>query len=276
MFKRILTALVGIPIAIFVVTRGGWLFTAAIAVLAVVGWREFAHMAAEQGKNLYAVTSALPVLLLQLAAGVARPDLFLPVLTAAILGILFEGLVRHCQSGETDWPAHTSLSACALLYTGLLFAHVILLRAHPGPDVTVRGLTLAYGEAAVWMVLLGTWASDTFAYFFGRAFGKHKFCSVSPKKSMEGAVAGFFFAFAVTAGIAADWLGLSLPSSVALGLAVAFCAPVGDLVESILKRSFAIKDSGSFFPGHGGVLDRMDSLLFAAPAAYYILLFLGA
>ena len=60
-----------------------------------------------------------------------------------------------------------------------------------------------------------------------------------------------------------------------LGLTVAFCAPVGDLVESILKRSFEIKDSGNFFPGHGGVLDRMDSLLFAAPAAYYVMKFLG-
>jgi phosphatidate cytidylyltransferase len=274
--KRIITALIGIPVAIYVVTRGGWIFVAAVAILAVVAWHEFARMAAKRGQNLYIVTSALPVLLLQIAAGAARPDLFLPVLTVSILGILFEGLVRHCQCGEKDWPAHTSLSACAVLYVGLLFAHVILLRAHHGPEVSVLGLTFAHGEAAVWMVLLGTWASDTFAYFFGMAFGKHKFCSVSPKKSMEGAVAGFVFSFAITAGIALNWLGVSIPASIALGLVVAFCAPVGDLVESILKRSFDIKDSGNFFPGHGGVLDRMDSLLFAAPAAYYVLLFLGA
>ena len=178
-------------------------------------------------------------------------------------------------SGETDWPAHTSLSTCALLDTGLLFAHVILLREYPGAGISVLGLPFARGEAAVWMVLLGTWASDTFAYFFGMAFGKHKFCSVSPKKSMEGAVAGFVWSFAITAAMAHCWLGATAAAACLLGLTVAFCAPVGDLVESILKRSFEIKDSGNFFPGHGGVLDRMDSLLFAAPAAYYVMKFLG-
>ena len=275
MFKRILTAIVGIPVAVFIVTKGGWLFMAAVMVLAVVAWREFARMAATKGRNMYVLTSALPVFLMQAAAGFARPDLLLPILTAANLGILFEGLFRHCQYGETDWPIHTSLSTCALLYIGLLFAHVILLREYPGDSVSVLGLNFARGEAAVWMVLLGTWASDTFAYFFGMAFGKHKFCSVSPKKSMEGAVAGFVWSFGITAAIAYCWLGATPAAAFLLGLTVAFCAPVGDLVESILKRSFEIKDSGNFFPGHGGVLDRMDSLLFAAPAAYYVMKFLG-
>ena len=137
------------------------------------------------------------------------------------------------------------------------------------------GMAFSKGEIALWMVLLGTWASDTFAYFFGIAFGRHKFCSVSPKKSMEGAVAGFIFAFAVTGGIACHGLHTGLFPAAVLGLAVAFFAPVGDLVESILKRSFEIKDSGNFFPGHGGVLDRFDSLLFAVPAVYYLMKLMG-
>ena len=88
---------------------------------------------------------------------------------------------------------------------------------------------------------------------------------------MEGAVAGFVFALAVAGGIAYHGLRAGLFPAVILGLTVAFFAPVGDLIESILKRSFEIKDSGNFFPGHGGVLDRFDSLLFAVPAVYYVM-----
>ena len=92
---------------------------------------------------------------------------------------------------------------------------------------------------------------------------------------MEGALAGFVFAFAVTGEIAYHGLHTGLFPAVLAGLTVAFFAPVGDLIESILKRSFDIKDSGNFFPGHGGVLDRFDSLLFAVPAVYYVMKLMG-
>ena len=92
---------------------------------------------------------------------------------------------------------------------------------------------------------------------------------------MEGAAAGFVFAFAVAGGIAYHGLHTGLIPALLLGLTVAFFAPVGDLIESILKRSFEIKDSGNFFPGHGGVLDRFDSLLFAVPAVYYVMKLMG-
>ena len=95
------------------------------------------------------------------------------------------------------------------------------------------------------------------------------------QKAMEGAAAGFLFSIGVTAGIAYHGLHTGLVSALILGLTVAFFAPVGDLIESILKRSFEIKDSGNFFPGHGGVLDRFDSLLFAVPAVYYVMKFMG-
>ena len=163
----------------------------------------------------------------------------------------------------------------ALLYVGFLFAHIPLIRDYSANSIHYMGMNFPRGELALWMVLLGTWASDTFAYFFGIAFGKHRFCSVSPKKSMEGAVAGFVFSFAVTGGIAYHGLHTGLIPALLLGLTVAFFAPVGDLIESILKRSFEIKDSGNFFPGHGGVLDRFDSLLFAVPAVYYVMKLMG-
>ena len=271
MLKRILTAMVGIPVAVFLVTKGGLLFSAAVFVLALAAWREYARMAASKDVHTYLLTSFLPSMLLVAAAGAGKYDYFMPVLTFAVLGILFEGLFRHCNCAETNWPLHVSNSLMALLYVGLLFAHIPMLREFSGGIFHFMGLNFTLGELALWMVLLGTWASDTFAYFFGIAFGKHKFCSVSPKKSMEGAAAGFVFAFAVTGGIAYHGLHASVVTAVLLGLTVAFFAPVGDLIESILKRSFEIKDSGNFFPGHGGVLDRFDSLLFTVPAVYYVM-----
>ena len=275
MLKRILTALVGIPVAVFLVTRGGLFFAAAVFILALAAWREYDRMAGAKNVHTYKLTSLLPSMLLVAAAGCGKPEYFLPVLTFAVLGILFEGLFRHCNCGEANWPLHVSNSLLALLYVGLLFAHIPLVREYSPETVRYLGMDFSRGELTLWMVLLGTWASDTFAYFFGIAFGKHRFCSVSPKKSMEGAAAGFVFAFAVAGGIAYHGLHTGLIPALLLGLTVAFFAPVGDLIESILKRSFEIKDSGNFFPGHGGVLDRFDSLLFAVPAVYYVMKLMG-
>ena len=271
MFKRILTAIVGIPVAVFLVTKGGFFFTAAVFILASAAWREYARMACAKGVHTYWLTSLIPSLLLVCAAGFGKDEYFMPIATFAVLGISFEGLYRHCNCGEQNWPLHASNSVLALLYVGLLFAHIPLIREYSRETVHYMGMDFSRGELALWMVLLGTWASDTFAYFFGIAFGKHKFCSVSPKKSMEGAVAGFIFAFATAGGIAYHGLHTGLFPAVLSGLTVAFFAPAGDLIESVLKRSYDIKDSGNFFPGHGGVLDRFDSLLFAVPAVYYVM-----
>ena len=275
MFKRILTGIIGIPVAVFLVRRGGLFFAAAVFILALIAWREYARMADAKDVHTYNLTSFLPSMLLVAAAGAGETEYFMPVLTFSVLGILFEGLYRHCNCGENNWPVHVSNSLMALLYVGFLFAHIPLIRDYSANSIRYMGMNFSRGELALWMVLLGTWASDTFAYFFGIAFGKHRFCSVSPKKSMEGAVAGFVFSFAVTGGIAYHGLHTGLVHALLLGLTVAFFAPVGDLIESILKRSFEIKDSGNFFPGHGGVLDRFDSLLFAVPAVYYVMKLMG-
>ena len=272
MGKRIATAVVGIPVAAAIVTQGGRLFLAAVLLLALVGFYELRNMATKQGATVYAATAGVVTALLVLATGLDMNFLVMPLLSMGTLAILIEGLVNHCQFGEQHWERNVGLSALAMLYVGLLFAHLPLLRGMAGPDLTMCGLEFEYGELALWMVLLGTWASDTFAYFVGSAFGRRKFCSVSPKKSMEGAVGGFIGCVMVVALIGHVGMQFSWCVSMLLGVVIAFAAPIGDLVESICKRSFDIKDSGNFFPGHGGVLDRFDSLLFSAPAAVYVML----
>ena len=284
MWTRIITGLVGIAAAVGIITAGGWVFAAAVLFLAAVGWHEYHTMAASKGYHVYYLSSGIPAVLMVAASGyfyatMANTILLYPVLLLlAVLGFLFialEGLIRHCQQGEQHWLVNTGLSAWAMLYCGMLFAQVINLRAFgEWRSVNAGSVTMDYGEALLWIVLLGTWASDTFAYFFGRAFGKHPFCSVSPKKSMEGAAAGFIGCIAVTALLAHHILLLAVWKAVVLALCVAVFAPLGDLIESIIKRSLDIKDSGKIFPGHGGVLDRFDSLLFVAPMAYFAIIFI--
>ena len=126
------------------------------------------------------------------------------------------------------------------------------------------------------IILLGTWAADTFAYFLGTRFGKTPLApEISPGKSVEGLIGGIVGS-AVVVVIAGNWLApdLGFFAILGVGLVIGAVSPVGDLLESMFKRNFKIKDMSSFIPGHGGVLDRIDSLLITAPVGYYLFRFL--
>lgn len=286
MLTRIITGIIGIAAAVAIITVGGWLFAGVVWLLAAIGWYEYHKMAESKGYHVYSLTSGLGSMLLVATAGIcyyAELNSLYTVAFMTLITVLFfifnavEGLWRHCNCGDNNWLANTALSTWAMLYTGLLFAHIIILRAVDfGPHVDLGFRLFEYGEICLWVVLLGTWASDTFAYFVGRAVGKTPFCSVSPKKSFEGAVGGFVGCFLVVFFLSNKFMELNLWQAVIIALAVAVAAPIGDLIESIIKRSFDIKDSGKIFPGHGGVLDRFDSLLFTAPVVYYMLLITSA
>lgn len=286
MLTRIITGVIGIIAAVGIITKGGMLFNAAVTVLAAVAWYEYHKMVENKGYHAYTLTGGMGALLMVLVAGAGYYFELEGVYTLAFILMLtalffifstIEGLWLHCNRGEQHWAENSALTAWGMLYCGLLFAHIILLRSFDGgPHIDLGFRVFEYGEICLWIVLLGTWASDTFAYFFGRAFGKTPFCSVSPKKSFEGAVCGFVGCFVTVLFLCIICLGIALWHAVAVALAVAIFAPVGDLIESIVKRSFDIKDSGKIFPGHGGVLDRFDSLLFTAPVVYYLLMIISA
>jgi phosphatidate cytidylyltransferase len=159
-----------------------------------------------------------------------------------------------------------------LVYIGALGSFIprlLLLPAHP--DVPVR--YVAVGTAALFLFFLMTWATDTCAYFAGLLFGKHPlFPRVSPKKSVEGLIGG------VAGASLFGWIGAQTFApfilgwdAVGLGATIAVIGQLGDLVESALKRDAGVKDASSILPGHGGILDRLDSLLFAAPCVYVYL-----
>jgi len=227
-------------------------------MLGAIGLHEFYTMALppeRRGEALLA--SALGVTLMAALLFCPVPGAGQATLVAVVLAltVLFLFRYRTIESVGRD----LALTALGLLYVALLLSHAGLLRMLPE------------GRDWVFLVLFTVMASDSLAYFAGITLGKHRlYEAISPKKSIEGAVGGLVGG--VLGTLAAKlWLlpQLQVLDVLLLGLGVGAFSQVGDLVESMLKRSFCVKDSGTLFPGHGGLLDRLDSLLFAFPATYY-------
>lgn len=208
------------------------------------------------------------------AAAALRPltgyDLTGAALALAVaLTLGFEILPRDRTTSLTSW----ALTFTGAVYIGWLLSAFILLHQldtplRPGP---LAGANIPPGAAWVMLVLAITWIQDSAAYFVGRSFGRTKMAPIlSPKKSWEG-FAGGLVASVLTALVAVPILGLPIGylAAALIGLAAGIAGPIGDLGESLIKRQVGVKDSGALIPGHGGILDRMDSLLFTAPVVYY-------
>lgn len=271
MKTRIITAVVGVGFASFLIRNGGYPFSILIIFLAMVAWFEFKRMANKLGSEIFLLTSGSAALALNLAVAFGLERFSMLIITASVLGIMIQAL---CFYKRKKYDSESSLSIVAMLYSGLLFSYVILLRNIPGLPFNIPYIgTMETGEAFLWMALLGTWSSDTFAYFFGIAFGKHKMTKISPKKSIEGLVAGFFGCLLMTYLIGVKLMNLDFMPTLILGILIGVFAPLGDLVESNWKRTFKVKDSGKLIPGHGGVFDRFDSFLYIIPITYYYVLY---
>ena len=268
--KRVLTAVVLIPIVLALVLLGPlWMLTAVTAaVAALAGW-EFMGLAERVGAKPPRI--AVLVAILALFAGVFE----YPDQATAVFGILALGLLVYCTfSIPIDQvTAEASVSIFSLVYVGLTLTAIPALRAESN------------GPSLVIFLLCVVWAGDTAALYVGRAWGRHKLApTLSPNKTWEGSlgsVGGSLVAAGVLLGLAAllnlwDSARLSYPDDVwywlLLAVVVNVAAQLGDLAESALKRSAGVKDSGDLLPGHGGILDRIDALLLAAPVMWYALL----
>jgi len=234
-----------------------------VAVAAAIGlWELFAMLAAGGIAPFRFVGGASAAFLF---LSFAQPALVpAPVLPAITVAIAAAALFRAREMGTTVPAAAATLLAAA--YLGALAGTIAALRV------------LAPVEQGAWRVLLLlaiVMSSDTFAYFAGSAFGRHKLAPlVSPGKTIEGLAGGLVGG--IVAALVVRHLGLpetTATAAVGLGIVVAAFGVTGDLVESLLKRWSGVKDSGRLFPGHGGMLDRLDSLLFGAPVLYYYFLY---
>jgi phosphatidate cytidylyltransferase len=172
---------------------------------------------------------------------------------------------------ETEPLVNTGVTLLGVFYAGWLMSYLIQLRSFPGFISPSPFPSTPFGAWVVLYVMAMTWTTDAGAYFVGRRFGKHKLApSLSPNKTIEGSIGGIFFA--VLMGLAwGRWINIPIVHCVVLGILCGVLGQIGDLCESAMKRDVGIKDFGGIMPGHGGVLDRFDSLLFTAPVCYYYL-----
>jgi phosphatidate cytidylyltransferase len=249
---RIIVAVPAIIVALFVVARGGWVFTIALIVLGIACMGELFTML--RNGNPVRLGGFLGLTGMLVAAQIGGPSLVLLAMVAAVPVIFLLGLSQP----KLGAPG-LSVTVLGLVWIGLPLAHAVLLRDLP------------HGNAIVIDVLVGTFVGDTGAYLGGRAFGRRPLApSISPNKTVEGWLIGLVAAVlgVFAAGFYQDWL--SGPQALLLGLAVAIVAPIGDLFESYVKRDAGVKDSGTLFGAHGGALDRLDAVLFAAVAGYWV------
>jgi phosphatidate cytidylyltransferase len=189
----------------------------------------------------------------------------------ALLVLAILALELRRPAGEA--LVHMAAALFGLLYVAWLGSHLVLLRELP----RVVGRSYGMGFHAVLLVLLVTWMCDTGAYVVGSIAGRHKLAPrISPGKSVEGALGGLLFAIVAGMVAARTFASVDLPglgAGAVLGALAAVSGQVGDLAESLLKRDAHVKDASGAIPGHGGALDRFDSVLFAAPLLYYVLRF---
>ncbi len=257
MLTRIVTGLLLLGVLVLVVVAlPAWGTIAMAALVVVLAAHEFARLAGPASGSVYGVPLVLATLAASLALALGGPLSIVLLASLIVVGSLAVGRGRP----DEDVLRLVGVALAGPVYIGVPAGAVMALRVEFGPWALLAGL-------------LTVVASDAAQYFGGRALGRHLLAPVvSPKKTVEGALAGVVAAAVVLPALGHWWVpGLPGPVLVALGVVMALLGIVGDLFESLLKRSAGVKDSSGLLPGHGGMLDRVDAMLFAVPVLYVAL-----
>lgn len=278
MRTRALSSVGVVVVGIVPAVLGGPVFAVLMASIGAIGYREFRRLCAPLSADPAPATGYAAVFAFAAAGFTGSGE---AVLVAALAtGVPFVAVLARSQ-GSTPVVAW-SLAVAGSFYVGLPVYAAVALRTSPG-DVDAAWLrslaaAVADGDGAprglAWLliVLFATWLGDTLAYFVGRRWGRRLLLPrVSPKKTVEGALGGLAGA-ALAGGLGVLVFGLGVPTvaGAAVGLVLGAVGQVGDLAESLLKRQAGVKDSGALIPGHGGVLDRIDGLLFALAIGWVV------
>ncbi|MFQ5510443.1 MAG: phosphatidate cytidylyltransferase [Candidatus Krumholzibacteriia bacterium] len=265
---RVAASLVFIPCFIIITNAGGYHFLTLMNAIIFVGMWEFYRMMESKGIRPYKLIGIICGLALSWYVFFRNGMYSNLFLTVALVTLMCLELTRR----ETRMAVyHIATTILGVIYVAFLLSHVVLLRELP---LSVN-LDYSYGGSFVFLAFIVTWAGDTGAYLVGSAVGKHPLMPrISAKKTREGAIGGLVFSVAAALVARATLAGyLQLWHALLLGLLAGVIGLLGDLVESLMKRDVEIKDASDTIPGHGGVLDRFDSLLFTAPMIYYFIKF---
>ncbi|MCP4145247.1 MAG: phosphatidate cytidylyltransferase [bacterium] len=263
---RLAVILVGLPLLVLVADWGKLPFMAVVSVLVLLGSREFYLMMEAKGYRPYKIIGMLCSVMICWYVYHGSVTLSL-LLTMTMILIMTAELFRRDPAHSL---AHIAVTLFGVLYVGWLGSHLILLRQLP---IELGEIDYSAGATMVGLAAVVTWACDSGAYLFGISFGKKPLLPrISPKKTVEGGIGGLFSSALVGAVYCIFFIDFISPlEGGLLGLVGGVLGQVGDMVESLLKRDAGLKDTADILPGHGGILDRFDSLLFTAPFFYYYL-----
>ena len=289
--KRVVFGVIAAPLAIAILLYGGWPLAALLAVLSALGAWEFYRIARASGLAPFddlgkAISGLIPLVVHARFLGLYDPNGRLGPLSLIVLVLLALLALSIWMRGVAGKPVGAvAATVFGIAYTGGMLSFGYGIRNHDYASSPAalslggRSFTIAAGGLLLLLPVLVTWASDIGAYAVGRTMGKHKLIpSVSPGKTVEGAIGGLLASMLVAAVYTRYVLHPSAhltfrmtPAGVLVfGALVSVAAQIGDLAESLLKREAGVKDSSQIIPGHGGILDRFDSLLFVLPVSYVL------
>lgn len=251
MLKRVITSVIGLPILFIIINLGNLPLQIAVGLCAVIGLSEFYGVMSQKNSLIHYLGYVLSIGYIVILNNFTFAK-FILLLAAFMLLLLIFMVMRSFNIIDCI------VTLFGFFYITFLLSFIVLVRRQPDGDIFV------------WLIFITGWGCDTFAYFFGKLFGKHKLISLSPNKTIEGSIGGVI-AVIILSSIYAMFTHKSILLFVAIGLICSVFAQLGDLSASAIKRYSNVKDYGNIIPGHGGFIDRFDSILFTAPVVYIIL-----
>lgn len=262
--KRVFVSLIGIPIILIASYLGGYYFFSFVVIISLISFYEFSLLVSHKGANVNLFLGGIIIFIFLLNQFFGLVDPVIVILLSS-LSLLTLELFRNKGSAIFNLGS----AFLGIYYIGIFSAALISLREFYPDDIATR----YFGAYLIISIFASIWIGDSAAYYGGINFGRHKlFPRVSPKKSWEGAIFGFIFSVGTMILAKVFWVDfLSWTNVLVIGAIIGTVGQIGDLVESLLKRDSEVKDSSSLIPGHGGFLDRFDSLLFSSPVIWIYL-----
>jgi len=265
LLTRVAVAVVAIPFLVYLILKGGWYFFSLITIITIAGQVEFYNLAKQKDSIAQKIPGILLTVLILIAIHTG--------LSNNLIGLSFILLILIFGSemffNKSSAILNVSTTVAGIIYPGIFLASLLFLRNN------IQQLDVSSAGGFILTLFVAIWACDSFAYFVGKSIGKHRlFERVSPKKSIEGAIGGLVGSIVVFLSVYYfEWYIISLELALLSGIIVGTFGQFGDLVESWFKRDASIKDSSHILPGHGGMLDRFDSLIFVSPVFMIVYLF---